>query len=64
VPAKGNFICIAEGFPATPFFVDRNLERPDGIIQCREISTAELAGKSWSVLRALSQLLRGIPIEF
>jgi hypothetical protein len=43
--------------------VDTDLTRPDGIIQCREITLAELLQLSWKLARVL-RYLRDIPIGF
>lgn len=51
-------MCVSEGFPALPFFIDRDITRDDGLIQCRELSTAEflLIGKKLiSVARILAK---------
>jgi hypothetical protein len=50
-------VCIAEGFPSTPFFVDRDLSRSDGIIQCRRMTTAEAIQFGWRVARAIKILI-------
>jgi hypothetical protein len=56
-------VCVAEGFPSLPFFVNRDLTRPDGIIRCREITTPELLKLSWKALRLL-KYIRIPPIPF
>jgi len=58
----GNFVCIAEGFPSIPFFVNTDLSRSDGIIQCREISTEEVLRLSWKLLRAIKIITGPLPI--
>jgi hypothetical protein len=56
-------VCIAEGFPGLPFFVNEDLTRADGVIQCRQMSTAEAIRYGWRMVRALRYLLE-LPIEF
>jgi len=55
-------VCIAEGFPALPFFVDEDLTRSDGVIRCRQVTTAELIQIGWRAARALKILIEGIPL--
>jgi hypothetical protein len=54
-------VCIAEGFPGVPFFVDEDLTRADGVIQCRQMTTAEMLQYGWRAVRALRLLLE-LPI--
>lgn len=56
-------MCIAQGFPSIPFFVDEDLTRSDGVIVCRSITAADTVRLSWKLLRVLKLLTR-IPIEF
>jgi len=53
-------VCIAEGFPALPFFVDRDLTRRDGIIRCRPLTTAEAVRVGWRAWRVLKLLVEFI----
>lgn len=58
-------MCIAEGFPSFPFFVDEDLTRRDGVIRCRPLNNAELvqAGwRAWRVLELLVEFIRGVPL--
>jgi hypothetical protein len=57
-------VCISQGFPALPFFVNEDLTRSDGAIQCRAITEAELLQIGWRAGRALQILIKGIPIVF
>lgn len=63
-PAGDLFLCIAEGFPSAPFFVDKDLTRSDGIIQCRALTTAEAvrAGwRAWRLLKLLVDFIKAVP---
>jgi len=51
-------VCIAEGFPALPFFVNQDLTRSDGIIQCTKLTPQETLQFGWRVARAISILVR------
>lgn len=53
-------MCIAEGFPALPFFVNQDISREDGIIQCTHLTPAETLRFGWRVARAISILVRFI----
>jgi len=55
-------VCIAEGFPSLPFFVNEDLTRSDGVIQCTHLSAAETVRFGWRVARAISILARFIPL--
>jgi len=48
--------------PGLPFFVDRDLTRPDGVIQCREVTTVEMLQLGWRLAKAVQIVTRGIPI--
>ena len=50
-------MCIAEGFPSTPFFVDKDLTRRDGVIQCRALTNAQAIQVGWRAWRVLQLLL-------
>lgn len=54
-------MCVTEGFPSLPFFVDTDLTRPDGIVRCREVTTTELVQIGWRMARVLKLLTR-VPI--
>jgi hypothetical protein len=56
-------VCIAEGFPALPFFVNEDLTRSDGVIQCRQLTTAEAIQYGWRAVRAI-RLLVELLFEF
>jgi hypothetical protein len=51
---------VAQGFPTSVFLVDKDLTREDGVISCREITTAEMIQLGWRVARAI-RILRGVP---
>lgn len=55
------WVCISQGFPGLPFFVDEDLTRADGVIVCRQITELELVQIGWRAVRALSILSR-LPI--
>jgi hypothetical protein len=54
-------VCISQGFPALPFFVDQDLTRSDGIITCRRVTEAEIVQIGWRFARVLKYLSR-VPI--
>jgi hypothetical protein len=56
-----NFICVAEGFPPVPFLVDTDLTRADGIIQCREVTQADVLKLGWKLMR-LTKYLGRVPL--
>jgi len=47
------WVCIAEGFPSVPFFVNEDLTREDGVIQCTAMTEAQAISFGWRVLRAI-----------
>lgn len=55
-------MCISEGFPALPFFVNEDLTREDGVIMCRAITSEELLKMGWRAVRLLKILSR-LPLE-
>jgi hypothetical protein len=62
LPGK-NFVCIAQGFPSVPFFVNEDLTRADGVVRCRAITEEEVLTLSWKLLRVF-KYLRRVPIVF
>jgi hypothetical protein len=50
-------VCISQGFPSLPFFVDEDLTRADGVIRCQEVSTADILKFGWRAVRALKIVL-------
>lgn len=53
----GAWVCIAEGFPSIPFFVNQDISREDGIVQCTHMTTAEALHFGWTFVRALRLLI-------
>jgi hypothetical protein len=54
-------VCISQGVPAVPFFVDTDLTRSDGIITCRRVTAVEIVQIGWRLARVLKYLSE-IPI--
>jgi hypothetical protein len=51
------WLCIAEGFPSTPFLVNEDLSRADGVIQCTHVTEAQAISFGWRVARAIRIVL-------
>jgi hypothetical protein len=54
-------VCITQGFPSLPFFINEDISNSDGTVRCRRIDDTELAQLTWRAIRALS-ILKNIPI--
>lgn len=59
---RGTWACRTEAFPEIILWSDTDLTRADGIIVCKEVTTAELIRFGWRAVNALRILLR-VPWE-
>lgn len=57
----GTWLCVTEGFPGLPFFVNEDLTRSDGVVQCHQVTPTEAVRYGWRVLKALRILLDFVP---